>query len=161
MGTITFENGGIDVGTKFENGEIYYTRNKNKVASAIAKNAGLLNYDTNGNCQVCPIDGVGPFVISGNTSLASDIRQEVYDRDGVWIALLNDDALKPNDIVKRSTTTPGRIMKYVKGIDTPDVAVGIYLGLATQAADLSSKDVLQAATTGNGQLCVIEFKPVF
>jgi hypothetical protein len=158
---ITFENGGADVGTKVENGELYYTRNKNKVAAAIAKNAGLLNFDANGNCQVCPVDGVGPFVVSGNNSLIGDLRQEVYDRDGVWICLRNSDALKPNDIVKRSGATPGYIAKYVKGTDTPDLAVGIYLGLLEQGAELSSKDVLQAATTGNGQLCVIEFKPVF
>lgn len=157
MGTITFDNGGIDVGTKIENGYLYYTRNWNKVASEIPKNAGVLNYDANGNLQICPVDGVGPFAISANLGLAGDLRQEVYEPTGVYICLKNTDALKPNDIVKRSGTVAGKIAKFVKGTDTYDLAVGVFRGLATQGAQLSSKDVLQLGTTGNDQLCVIEF----
>ena len=154
--------GTVDVGTIADDTHIYETEGINKVVGvAIAKNAGVLNTDANGQLQICPVDGVGPFYLPGEAALAADLRASVYGTKarGIKYVLKNSGALVANDPVKRSSTAVGKVEKFVIGGATPDsqaILVGYYRGLLSQGADLTSKAVIQANTTGNDQLCVIE-----
>lgn len=160
--TMAYAQGGIDVGTLIDDSHIYETEGINKVVGvAIAKNAGVLNTNAAGELQVCPINGVGPFYLPGEVALAADLRGSVYGTKAKCIkyVLKNSTALVANDPVKRSATVPGQVEKFLIAGATPDnvnVLVGYYRGLATQGADITSKDVLQAAATTTGLLCVIE-----
>jgi hypothetical protein len=48
------------------------------------------------------------------------------------------------------------VEKFIKGTDSLEILVGYFRGLASQAADLTAKDTLQANATSTGLLCVIE-----
>lgn len=151
--------GGIDVGTLIDDTHIYETEGINKVVGvAIAKNAGVLNTNASGELQVCPTNGLGPFYFPGEAATAADLRASVYGQKarGIKYVLKNSTNLVANDPVKRSTTVAGQVEKFVKGTDTFEQLVGFFRGLATQAADLTSKEVLQANATSTGLLCVIE-----
>jgi hypothetical protein len=150
---------GIDVGTLIDDGELYTTEGINKVPGvAIPKNAGVLNTNASGQLQVCPVGGLGPFYLPGEDALAGDLRGSVYGTKarGIKYVLKNSAALIANDPVKRSGTVPGQVEKFIIATDAHNLLVGYYRGLALQGPDLTSKAVLQANTTGNGQLCVIE-----
>lgn len=157
--TMSYSIGGIDVGTLIDDTHIYETEGINKdVGVAIAKNAGVLNTNASGELQVCPVDGLGPFYFPGEAAAAADLRASVYGTKarGIKYALKNSTNLVPNDPVKPSTTVPGQIEKFIKGTDSLEKLVGWYRGLVTQAADITSKAVLQAAATETDLLCVIE-----
>ena len=162
--------GGFDVGTLIDDTHIYETEKINKaVGVAINKNAGVLNTSAVGELQVCPVDGLGPFYFPGETvqqlangtlicATADMLRASVYGTKarGIKYVLKNSTNLVANDPVKRSTTVPGQVEKFIKGTDTFEELVGWYRGLATQGADLTAGDVLQANATSTGLLCVIE-----
>jgi hypothetical protein len=156
---MTYSIGGIDVGTLIDDTHIYETEGINKVVgTAIAKNAGLLNTNASGELVVCPVAGLGPYYLPGEAALAADLRASVYGTKarGIKYVLKNSTNLVANDPVKPSTTVPGQVEKFIKGTDSLEKLVGWYRGLATQAADLTSKNVLQANATSTGLLCVIE-----
>lgn len=157
--TMSYSIGGIDVGTLIDDTHIYETEGINKVVGvAIAKNAGVLNTNASGELQVCPINGLGPFYFPGEAAFAADLRGSVYGQKarGIKYVLKNSATLTANDPVRRSATVPGQVERFVKGTDSLELLVGYYRGLATQAADLTAKDTLQANATGTGLLCVIE-----
>lgn len=162
--------GGFDVGTIIDDTHIYETEKINKVVGvAINKNAGVLNTNATGELQVCPVDGLGPFYFPGETvtqlangtlicATADMLRASVYGTKarGIKYVLKNSTNLVANDPVKRSTTVPGQVEKFIKGTDSLELLVGWYRGLATQGADLTGGDVLQANATATDLLCVIE-----
>lgn len=162
--------GSIDVGTLMDDTHIYETEKINKtVGVAINKKAGVLNTNASGELQVCPVDGLGPFYFPGETvteladgtlicATAGMLRASVYGTKakGIKYVLKNSTTLVANDPVKRSTTVPGQIAKFVKGTDSFEELVGWFRGLALQEADLTAGDTLQANATGTGLLCVIE-----
>lgn len=168
--TMSYTIGGIDVGTLVDDTHIYETEKINKVVGvAINKNAGVLNTNASGELQVCPVNGLGPFYFPGETvtrladgtlicATAAMLRASVYGQKarGIKYALKNSTNLVANDPVKRSTTVPGQVEKFIKGTDSFEVLVGFYRGLVTQAADLTSGEVLQANATSTGLLCCIE-----
>jgi len=157
--TMTYSIGGVDVGTLIDDTHIYETEGINKViGTAIAKNAGVLNTNATGELQICPINGVGPFYLPGEAALAADLRASVYGTKarGIKYALENSTNLVANDPVKRSTTVPGQVEKFIIATDAQNILVGFYRGLVTQAADITSKDILQANATVTNLLCVIE-----
>lgn len=167
---MTYAIGGVDVGTLADDTHIYETEKINKaVGVAINKNAGVLNTNASGELQVCPVDGLGPFYFPGETvtqlangtlicATADMLRASVYGTKarGIKYTLKNSTNLVANDPVKRSTTVPGQVEKFIKGTDTFEELVGWYRGLLTQAADLTAGDTLQANATSTGLLCVIE-----
>lgn len=162
--------GGYDVGTVIDDTHIYETEKINKaVGTAINKNAGLLNTNASGELQICPTTGLGPFYLPGETvtqladgtlicATAAALRASVYGTKarGIKYVLKNSTNLVANDPVKPSTTVPGQVEKFIKGTDSLEKLVGWYRGLASQAADLTAGDVLQANATSTGLLCVIE-----